>query len=211
MNVASQLALALPAVFFVVDPLGVVPLFIAMTANDTQDKAKAMALRACLTGAMLLIVFTLFGAFLFKLFGVTLPAFRIAGGLLLMLTALDMVRARPSATRTSEAETREGAEKDDIAIVPLAIPLRAGPGSIATVRVLMAKSDGGLGATVAVISAVLITFFIAWLMLRAAHYVKRVLGQSGIAIIQRVFGLILAAIAVQFIVDGGRERVKGLQ
>lgn len=201
----SQLALALPAVFFVVDPVGVVPLFIVMTAHDSRDKAKAMALKACITGALLLIFFAVFGAFTFKLFGVTLPAFRVAGGLLLMLTALDMVRARPSATRTSEAETKEGAEKDDIAIVPLAIPLLAGPGSIATVMVLMAQNDGSFATPAAVIAAIVITFIVAWLMLRAAHHVRRVLGQSGIAIMQRVFGLILAAIAVQFVFDGGRE------
>lgn len=201
----NQLALALPAVFFVVDPIGVVPLFIAMTAHDSQDKARSMALKASITGGLLLIVFAVFGAFIFKLFGVTLPAFRVAGGLLLMLTALDMVRARPSATRTSEAETKEGAEKDDIAIVPLAIPLLAGPGSIATVMVLMSSGDGGIGNTVAVVAAVVITFIATWLLLRAAHHVKRVLGQSGISVMQRVFGLILAAIAVQFVVDGGRE------
>jgi len=196
--------LALPAIFFVVDPVGVVPLFIAMTAHDSKEKARAMALKASITGAALLIVFAVFGAFIFKLFGVTLPAFRVAGGLLLMLTALDMVRARPSATRTSEAETREGAEKDDIAIVPLAIPLLAGPGSIATVMVLMSGTDG-VASAVAVIASVVITFVATWLLLRAAHHVKRVLGQSGIAVMQRVFGLILAAIAVQFVVDGGRE------
>lgn len=210
----TQLALALPAVFFVVDPIGVVPLFIAMTAHDPIEKARAMALKASITGAALLIFFALFGTFLFKLFGVTLPAFRVAGGLLLMLTALDMVRARPSATRTSEAETKEGAEKDDIAIVPLAIPLLSGPGSIATVMVLMsdgAKDAGsGFGNTLAVMLSIVITFVATWLLLRAAHHVKKVLGQSGIAIVQRVFGLILAAIAVQFVVDGCRELlVKG--
>ncbi len=201
----NQLALALPAVFFVVDPIGVVPLFIAMTAHDSKEKARSMALRASLTGGLLLIVFALFGAAIFKLFGVTLPAFRVAGGMLLMLTALDMVRARQAETRTSPAETAEGAEKDDIAIVPLAIPLLAGPGSIATVMVLMSSGDGSVGNAVAVCLAVVITFIATWLLLRGAHLVKRVLGQSGIAIVQRVFGLILAAIAVQFVVDGVRE------
>ena len=205
MILLNQLAVALPAVFFVVDPIGVIPLFIAMTAHDTPQKTRAMALKASITGALLLIFFACFGAFIFKLFGVTLPAFRVAGGLLLMLTALDMVRARPSATRTSEAETKEGAEKDDIAIVPLAIPLLSGPGSIATVMVLMAKGDSGIWTGVAVVISVAVTFVATWLLLRAAHHVKRLLGQSGIAIVQRVFGLILAAIAVQFVADGGRE------
>lgn len=205
MNLLNQLALALPAIFFVVDPIGVVPLFIAMTAHDSKDKTRAMALKASVAGALLLIFFACFGAFIFKLFGVTLPAFRVAGGLLLMLTALDMVRARPSATRTSEAETKEGAEKDDIAIVPLAIPLLSGPGSIATVMVLMAKGDSGIWTGVAVVISVAITFVATWQLLRAAHHVKRLLGQSGIAIMQRVFGLILAAIAVQFVAEGTRE------
>ena len=205
----GQLLLALPAVFFVVDPIGVVPLCIAMTANDTVQKARSMALRASITGGALLIFFALFGTFLFKLFGVTLPAFRVAGGLLLLMTAFDMVRARQSATRTSEAETKEGAEKDDIAIVPLAIPLLSGPGSIATVMVLM--SDGakeGFGNTIAVVVSIVVTFVATWLLLRAAHHVKKVLGQSGINIVQRVFGLILAAIAVQFVVDGSKELLK---
>jgi len=200
----SHLIIALPAVFFVVDPIGVVPLFVAMTARDSREKANSMALRASLAGAGILIFFTLFGGFVFKIFGVTLAAFRVAGGLLLILTALDMLRGKPSATRTSEQETAEGVEKDDIAIVPLAMPLLSGPGSIATVMVLMSQGDG-LRTGAAVIASILITFVAAWLMLRGAGHVKRVLGQTGIALLQRVFGLILAAIAVQFIFDGGKD------
>ena len=205
MTVLEQLGLALPAVFFVVDPLGVVPLFIAMTAHDSPAKTQAMALKASITGALLLICFALFGAFLFKLFGVTLPAFKVAGGLFLILTALDMVRARPSQTRTSQAETEEGTQKDDIAIVPLAIPLLSGPGSIATVMVLMAKGGADLATGAAVCAAVVLTFLVTWLLLRSAHHVKRYLGQTGIAIMQRVFGLILGAIAVQFVFEGAKE------
>lgn len=200
----SHLIIALPAVFFVVDPIGVVPLFIAMTARDDAKKVNSMALRACLAGAGLLVFFTLFGGFVFKMFGVTLGAFRVAGGLLLILTALDMLRGRPSATRTSEQEAAEGAEKDDIAIVPLAMPLLSGPGSIATVMVLMSTGDGLLTGA-AVIASIAITFVVTYLMLRGAGHVKKVLGQTGIALLQRVFGLILAAIAVQFIADGGKD------
>lgn len=205
MSVFNQLALALPAVFFVVDPIGVVPLFIAMTAHDSPAKTRAMALKASVVGGLLLIFFALFGAFLFRLFGVTLPAFRVAGGLLLMLTALDMVRAQRPSTKTTQAETDEGAAKDDIAVVPLAIPLLSGPGSIATVMVLMAQGGSSLSTGIAVVASVLITFLVTWLLLRNSHHVKRVLGESGIAIMQRVFGLILAAIAVQFVFEGAKE------
>lgn len=205
----AALAIALPAVLFIVDPIGVVPLFVAMTADDSPEKCRAMALRACLTAAGILSFFALFGTVVFKVFGVTLAAFRVAGGLLLMLTALDMLRAQHPGTKTSPAEEQEGTAQEDIAIVPLAMPLLAGPGAIATVMVLMAQNGAGLEAAVVVISSIAVTMLVAWLTLRNAHLVKRALKQTGIAILERIFGLILAAIAVQFVFEGGRELLKG--
>jgi multiple antibiotic resistance protein len=201
--------IAFPAVLFIVDPIGIVPIFLAMTASDSVEKCRAMALRACLVGGAVLVFFAMCGTLVFTFFGVTLAAFRVAGGLLLMLTALDMLRAQRPATKTSEAEAREGEEQEDIAIVPLAMPLIAGPGAIATVMVLMAQHGAGLEAAVPVVAAIVLTMGITWLSLRSAQQVKRVLRQTGIAIVERVFGLILAAIAVQFVFDGGRELLKG--
>lgn len=195
---------SLSAIFFVVDPIGVVPIFLAMTAKDGPEKLRGMALRASLVAWGLLTFFALFGGLVFKVFGVSLAAFRVAGGLLLLLTALDMLRARPSATRVSEGETREGAEKDDIALVPLAVPLLAGPGSIATVMVLMAKGTSP-ASSLPVLLSIALTCAAAYLVLRGASLVQKVLGQSGVAILERVMGLLLAAIAVQFIADGTRE------
>jgi multiple antibiotic resistance protein len=205
----STFALALPAVLFIVDPIGVVPLFVAMTANDPPEKCRAMARRACLTATAVLSFFALFGTVVFQVFGVTLAAFRVAGGLLLMLTALDMLRAQHPGTKTSAAETEEGLSQDDIAIVPLAMPLLAGPGAIATVMVLMAQHGAGLEAGVPVLASIFITMGIAYLTLRSAQAIKRVLKQTGIAILERIFGLILAAIAVQFVFEGGKELLKG--
>ncbi len=205
----STFALALPAVLFIVDPIGVVPLFVAMTANDPPEKCRAMARRACLTATAVLSFFALFGTVVFQVFGVTLSAFRVAGGLLLMLTALDMLRAQHPGTKTSAAETEEGLSQDDIAIVPLAMPLLAGPGAIATVMVLMAQHGAGLEAGVPVLASIFITMGIAYLTLRSAQAIKRVLKQTGIAILERIFGLILAAIAVQFVFEGGKELLKG--
>jgi multiple antibiotic resistance protein len=199
----SLFAVSFPAVFFVVDPIGVVPIFLAMTANDPPEKVRRMARRACVTGCALLLFFALFGGLVFKLFGVTLGAFRVAGGLLLLVTALDMVNARPARTRTSMAEALEGAEKADVAIVPLAIPLLAGPGAIATVMVLMSRGTGALSAIPVMLSVVL-TFAVSYMLLRGAILVQRVLRQTGVAILERVMGLLLAAIAVQFIAEGGR-------
>lgn len=199
----SLFLVSLPAVFFVVDPVGVVPIFIAITANDSPQKVRRTALRACVAGGLLLLFFTLFGGVIFKIFGVTLGAFRVAGGLLLLITALDMLNARPARTRTSPVETQEGVEKEDVALVPLAIPLLAGPGAIATVMVLMSRGTGAISA-VPVILSILLTFAVSYLVLRGAPLVQRVLGQTGVAILERVMGLILAAIAVQFIAEGGR-------
>ncbi len=200
----TTFVIALPAVLFIVDPIGVVPVFVAMTGRDSAEKCRAMARTACLTAGGVLTFFALFGGVIFKVFGVTLPAFRVAGGLLLMLTALDMLRAQRPATKTSDAETKEGYEQEDIAVVPLALPLLAGPGAIATVMVLMAEHGAGFEAAVPVIGSIAITFGVTYAVLRSAHHVKRVLKMTGIAILERIFGLILAAIAVQFVFEGSK-------
>ena len=203
----SVLVVALPAVFFVVDPFAVVPIFLTITAGDPESKVRRMALRACVVGAGILIFFALFGGFVFQILGVTLGAFRVAGGILLLITSLDMLRAQRSPTRTSPQEELEGTSKQDVAIVPLAMPLLAGPGSIATVMVLMSKGKGPLSALAVLISIVL-TFVASYFVLRAAALVQRVLKASGVAILERLMGLILAAIAVQFIADGGRDLMR---
>lgn len=197
----SYSVVALSAIFVVVDPLSVVPIFIIMTQGDTPEKRKAMAMRACVTGALLLCTFALFGAFIFRFLGITLGAFKFAGGILLLLTSLDMLRAQTSRTRSSPEETQEGSEKADVAIVPLAVPLLAGPGSVATTMVMMSRGPG-FWVGIPVIIAILITFVASYFMLAASGPVERVLGKSGNAILQRVMGLLLAAIAVQFLADG---------
>jgi multiple antibiotic resistance protein len=200
----SLLIISLPAVFFVVDPLAAVPIFLSMTAGDSPQKIRKMAARACLVGCGILLFFAIFGGLVFKVFGVTLGAFRVAGGILLLMTSLDMLRARRSETRTSLKETREGTSKEDVAVVPLAMPLLAGPGSIATVMVLMSKGTGVLSA-IPVLISIVVTFAASYLILRAAGLVQRILKQTGIAILERLMGLILAAIAVQFIAEGSRD------
>ena len=203
----SVFVVALPAVFFVVDPFAAVPIFLTITAGDPEPKVRSMALRACVVGAGILISFALFGGFVFQILGVTLGAFRVAGGILLLITSLDMLRARRSPTRTSPQEEREGTSKDDVAIVPLAMPLLAGPGSIATVMVLMSKGKGPL-STLPVLISIVLTFVASYFVLRAAALVQRVLKASGVAILERLMGLILTAIAVQFIADGARDLMR---
>ncbi len=200
----DALWVAFPAVLFVVDPIGVVPIFVAMTTKSSREKCLSTARTACLTAGSLLIFFALFGGFIFRMFGVSLAAFRVAGGLVLILTALDMLRAKPASTRTSPEETNEGMEQDDIAIVPLAMPLLAGPGALATVMTLMGQYGNTVDGAASVLVSILLTSAIAYLVLRSANVIRRVLRATGIAILERVFGLILAAVAVQFVFEGGR-------
>jgi multiple antibiotic resistance protein len=200
-DVLSYGLVAFSAIFFVVDPIAVVPVFITITEGDSEDKRRAMALRACLITAAILITFMLCGGLIFQLFGLTLAAFKVAGGILLMMTALDMLRSLPARTRTSGKEVSEAVHKPDVAIVPLAMPLLAGPGSIATVMVLVAQASH-LWQFVLLALSIVITAALSYLMLRAAGLVNRFLGNSGRAILERVMGLLLVAIAVQFLIGG---------
>lgn len=195
---------ALSAIFFVVDPIAVVPVFITITEGDSIEKRKSMAKRACLFTAGILLTFLIGGGLIFKLFSLTLAAFRIAGGILLSVTGFDMLRSVTSSTRTSDKEMNEAVKKPDVAIVPLAMPLLAGPGSIATVMVLVAQTKH-FWQVVLLGAAIVATAAGSYLMLRAASLVNRILGASGRAILERVMGLLLVAIAVQFIIGGVRD------
>ncbi len=196
----------LSAVFFVVDPFAAVPLFLAMTQQDTPEKRRKMAARASVAAFFVLTVFALAGAFIFKALGITLGAFKIAGGVLLLLLAIDMLRTKPSPTRITQGEVEEGAAKDDIAIVPLAMPLLAGPGSIATVVVLMGRARSGhWWQVIPLLGAILVTAVACYVILRGASRIDRLLGQTGMSILSRVAGLLLAAIAIQFMVDGAAD------
>lgn len=160
-----------------------------------------MARRAAVTCFLVLTVFALAGSLIFRLFGITLPAFKIAGGLILALIGLDMLQARRSPTKETPGDTAEGLEKEDVGIIPLGIPMLAGPGSISTVMVLTSDSRSWL-RMVLILAAVAVTAFLAYWILAGADRVRRYLGETGIRILTRMFGLILTAIAVQFILSG---------
>jgi len=190
-----------PAVFFIMDPLGLLPIFMAITASDTPEKRRDTARRATLLAFGLMTFFTLFGSFVFKLFGISMSALKVAGGILLLMTSTDMLRAQPSRTRSSPEETHESEAKEDVAVVPLAMPLLAGPGSIATAMVLAARGPHWSYA-IPVVASIAVTCLVAYLLLRAAARLTRLLGTTGLAVLERIMGLLLAAIAVQFVADG---------
>ncbi|MES1174064.1 MAG: MarC family protein [Myxococcales bacterium] len=201
---AQSLSFALSTVttlLLVVDPPAAVPIFIAITASDSLEHRRRMALRAATAAGFVLLLFGAMGALIFQILGVSMGAFRIAGGVLLFLLANDMLRARPSRQRTSPEEEAEGLDRPDVSIFPLAIPILAGPGATSTVMVLVSRADRTWQYFV-VFGAIAVTAFIAYVVLRGATQVERRLGRTGMNVLQRVMGLILAATAVQFIVEG---------
>jgi multiple antibiotic resistance protein len=195
---------AFSAIFSVVDPLGAVPVYLAMTASDSKEHKRRMALRAAVSVFVILAVFAASGVFILKFFGISLGAFRIAGGVLLFLLAVDMVRAQPSRQRTTPEEQQEGMDKPDVSLFPLAFPILSGPGSVATVMVLMARAHGW-AEYVIVYAAVGVTALSCWVTLFVASIAGKRVSQTGLNVLHRVMGLLLAAIAVQFVVDGARD------
>ena len=197
--------IAFSAIFFVVDPILVVPLFLTITAGDSKEKRAQTSRRASLMAFATLTLFGLAGGLIFRLFGISLGAFKIAGGLLLFITSIDMMRAQPPRTRTTEEERAESVAKEDVAIIPMAIPFLAGPGAIATVMVLMSRAAWHPFRTGAVFLSILITCVVAWLLMRSAILAERYLTRTSLNVAERVMGLLIAAIAVEFVVGGIRD------
>ena len=189
------------SIFVLVDPVAAIPTFLVMTADSDRIRRRSMALRAAVTCFAVLAAFGIAGTFIFKLFGITLPAFKIAGGIILGLIGLDMVQARRSRTKETPGDTEESLEREDVGIIPLGIPMLAGPGSISTVMVLISQSSDW-GHAAVIFSAIGVTAAISFVVLAAGDRVRSYLGETGIRILTRMMGLLLTAIAVQFVLNG---------
>ncbi|UWQ89339.1 MarC family protein [Aliisedimentitalea scapharcae] len=186
--------------FVIVDPIGLMPVFAALTQGMSPARRRSVALRSCLTAAVLLTLFAALGEAVLNFIGISMPAFRVAGGALLFLTALDMLFERRSKRREDQGEDTV----DDPSVFPMAIPLIAGPGSIATVILLSGQTPGyeGFALVLAVMASVL---GIVLAMFMAAGLFERALGKTGINVVTRLLGMLLAALSVQFILDGLRD------
>jgi multiple antibiotic resistance protein len=195
--------LALSSIFFLVDPFAAIGSFLAITAGADAARRKRMARKAACTCFIVLTSFALAGQIIFRIFGITLAAFEIAGGLILLLIGLDMLEARRSATQETHGEAEEGAAKEDAGIVPLGIPMLAGPGAISSVMVLVGQVDAlwswQMGA---ILGSILVTAFTSYWVLAGADRVRGVMGETGIRILVRIMGLLLVALAMQFFVNG---------
>jgi multiple antibiotic resistance protein len=188
-------------VFVIVSPLGVVPMFLGMTQNDAPEHRRRTAWIAAIASTVTLVLASLIGQHIFDFFGVSVDAFRIAGGILLFIIALDFVQVRQTRMKATDPEIAEGVEKQEVGIIPLAIPMLAGPGSIATVMVIGGSGPGWSGM-LPLLLAILLTGVITLIVLLLAVRLQKHLTASTLGIILRLEGLLLAAIAVQMAVTG---------
>lgn len=200
---------ALSAVFFVIDPLANLPVFLTITTGDSVEQRQRTAKRAAFATFVMLSTFAVAGGLIFQAFGISLGAFKVAGGIMLLLMSIDMMRANTSPTRTTPEEQAESKSRDDIAIFPLAIPMLAGPGAIATVMVLMSRAAWKAIPTVAVFFSVTVTCLAAWLLMRSASAADKYLPKTVLRAFERIMGLLLAAVAVEFIAGGVRDMING--
>jgi multiple antibiotic resistance protein len=194
--------LALSSIFFLVDPFAALPTFLAVTAGADAQRRRKMAWKASVTALVVLSAFAVAGQYIFKMFGITLPAFEIAGGVILLLIGLDMLEAKRSPTQESREEAAEAALKEDAGIVPLGIPMLAGPGAITSVMVLVGQAQMRWQMMLAILASIFITAAICYLVLGNSDRVARALGETGVRILVRIMGLLLVALAVQYFVNG---------
>ena len=195
--------LALSSIFFLVDPFAAIPSFLAITQHADPARRRRMARKGAITCFIVLTSFAIAGQLIFRMFGITLPAFEIAGGLILLLIGLDMLEARRSPTQETHSDTEEATTKEDAGIVPLGIPMLAGPGAISSVMVLVGQVPTLWGWQMgAILGAIALTALVTYLVLGAAARVRQFLGETGIRILVRIMGLLLVALAMQYFVNG---------
>jgi multiple antibiotic resistance protein len=196
--------LCFPSLFSIVDPLAAVPIFLALAGKDDLKSQRRTAVRATVTATAILSLFALLGTQIFKFFGITIPAFKIAGGVLLFTLALEMMRARHAGARATPEEQSEAQQKEDVGLIPIGVPLLSGPGAIATVMVWSSRAHH-LPEKAALFGSIAALAVVVLLTLLFAPRLSRLFGKTGINIVTRIMGLILAATAAQFVIDGWRE------
>ena len=204
MSLPEYILLAASSLFVIVDPLATVPAFLAMTPTDTPEQRIRMARLACCVMAGVLMVFAAAGQLIFKFLGITMPAFQIAASIVLLLVALDMLRAQRSRVQETSEETAAGAVKTDIAVAPLAIPMLAGPGAIST-AILLQNQAVNVPQRAALYLCIVAVALASYLILRVSARGARWLSRIAMNITVRIMGLLLAAVAIQFMLNAVRD------
>lgn len=193
----------------IVNPIGIVPVFVGLTRNLTDAERNTVGLRASLTVGIVLVVALLMGDSLLAFFGISLDSFRVAGGILILLMAISMLHGGMSPAKQTIEEAQDAEEKENIAVVPLGMPLLAGPGAVSTI-IIYAHRDHGFTHYALLLSIALALALLTWISLRAAPVIAERLGRTGLNIVTRIMGLILAAIGVEFMANGIRQLLPGL-
>jgi multiple antibiotic resistance protein len=194
--------------FTVIDPLGLVPVVLVILANNSLKERKRIITRAVIIGALVIFIFALLGKLLIESLGIGLYAFNIAGGALLFLIALDMLFGRTPGTRETPIEEKEAISSNDVSVFPLAIPMIAGPGTIAT-TILFADGASGNSLNIIILAIVLIfILLIAWIVMIKSSLIMKLIGRTGILVFSRILGIILAALAVQYVLNGIQTYLK---
>ena len=188
--------------FTIIDPVGLAPVVIALTANLNDAQRSTIVTRAVIISAIIIAFFALVGRFLLDRLGISLYAFNMAGGALLFLVAVDMLFGRPSGARETKTEQEEAATREDISVFPLAIPMIAGPGTISTTILYVDLATPNIFDLLSVAAAIISALFVAWLVMRSSMWIIRHVGRTGILVLSRILGILLAALAIQFILNG---------
>ncbi len=204
MTLIEYILLASSSLFVIIDPLATVPAFLAMTPTDTPEQRIKMARLACCVSAGVLIVFALAGKWIFKFLGITMPAFQIAASIVLLLVALDMLRAQRSRVHETSEETAAGMEKTDIAIAPLAIPMLAGPGAIST-AILLHNQAANWAQRGALYGCILLVCLASYFILRVSAHGAKWLSPIAMNLTVRIMGLLLCSVSIQFMVNALRQ------
>ncbi len=195
-------ATAMASIFAIVDPLGVIPFFSTLTEDMTVIQKRDVISKSCLVATTTLGVFAVFGQWIFDAFGFTIPAFEIAGGVLLFGVAFEMLNGERPRTKMTESERTETLEREDVGVIPLGIPLLAGPGAITTVMIYMSHPVADPIDKMFIFAGILVAVLTTFFLMHYADRIFRRIGRTGTKAIGRIMGLLLAAIAVQFIING---------
>ncbi len=192
------------ALFAIIDPFGAIPIFLALTKGAKPDQKRSIALKSCLFAFLVLVIFTLIGRYILNFFSISVTAFQVGGGVIIFLSGLPMLFAYPLGMRSKDSEVVECAEKEDVSLVPMGVPMLAGPGAITTVLVL-ADQHKLLLSKLAILGCSALVLLVAFLLFWQAERLFRWIGQTGLNLLTRIMGLILIVLAVQYILSGIKQ------